>query len=201
MNGTNSGGKADPSHAIANRKMKKAENDRLIGEAITTLQSTGQEVNVTSVARTAGVHTSTVRNRPELMAEVQAIRAKQWQRPPTRHATTRDSSTYKDAQARWKTAQAEVKQLRAERDQLLDQLHQELGGHSQPEAQEVASEAARLSVALSNLKAEYKDLDERFGDLSIETSHAHELNRAYVAFYNRIPQEIRDRYPLKLPDS
>lgn len=181
--------------------MKKAENDRLIGEAITALQSTGQEVNVTSVARAAGVHSSTIRNRPELLAEVQAIRAKQWQRPPTRHATTRDSSTYKDVQARWKTAQAEVKQLCAERDQLLDQLHQELGGHSQPEAQEAANEAARLSVALSNLKVEHKDLDERFGDLSIETSHAHELNRAYVAFYNRIPQEIRDRYPLKLPDS
>jgi hypothetical protein len=200
MNSTNAGGKADPSHAIANRKNKKAENDRNIAEAIATLQRTGQEVNVTAVARSAGVHPATIRNRPELLAEVQSIRTEQWQRPQTRHATTRDTSTYKDVQARWKTAQAEVKQLRTERDRLRRQLHQALSGNSQIETHEDANEAARLSVALSNLKAEYTDLDERFGDLSIETNHAHELNRAYVAFYNRVPQEIRDQYPMTGPN-
>ncbi len=35
---------------------------------------------------------------------------------------------------------------------------------------------------------------------SIAATHANKLNRAYVAFYNRIPQEIRDQYPLTVPN-
>lgn len=188
--------KADPTKAIAARKAQAAANDQRIAQAITSLQRAGEHVNVAAVARAAGVHSDTIRNRPELLAEVKAIRSKQWQQPA--RPARADSATHKEMEARWKTAQAEVRQLRAELGESRDNVHQVLGNSAFGDGSrldEAESEIARLRVELSDQQHKLAELQWKNEDLTTEASKAHQLNREYVRFYNRIPQEIRDQYP------
>lgn len=182
------------------KKNEADTNTQHLAEVIAALQRAGQPINVSAVARAAELDPKTVRAREDLYNEIKRHRNEQARLPKLTHATHRDAATHKDLQAKWKTAMAEVKQLRTENHALRRQLHQELSGTKpgkQPALQEAESESARLSVDLANLKAEQRELNERFSDLSVEASEAHSLNRSYTKWANRLPVEMRNRYPFE----
>lgn len=177
-----------------------AANTQRIADAITAMQRAGQRINISSVARATGLERNTIRARADLLKEIKDLHTLQSQRPPLTHATHRDAADYKDMQARWKTAMAEVKRLREENAQLRQQVHQDLSriesGDHQP-LQEAQAEVTRLNVSLANLQVTNAQLNQRYSDLNVEANEAHQLNRNYVRFYNRIPAEVRDKHPLE----
>lgn len=187
-------GGRDPSRAIEVKKAQAAANRNRIATAITALQTSGQPVNVKSVARAAAVHPHTVRRNPDLLAEVQRLRQASWERPPTLHADPGFAAVHKALKAKLLSAQAEVSDLRQQLTQLRRDAHQALGG-ARPnlddnELRELRQEIAELRVQLMNERDTSRALQEAARHHADELTASHEVARSYLRELNLAKEEL-----------
>lgn len=186
--------KPPPARAIAAKKAQADANRKRIAEAILTLQKSGADINVQSVARAADVHPDTVRRSGELFAEVKRLR--DLGPPSTRPVQPAPQPTEQHAalRARILDAQAEVVALRAEVSRAKKAAHQALGTSGSvidPEmADQLRRENAELTVAIMNLQTQVKSLVQERESLSGELLAARELNREYARDLNAARDQV-----------
>lgn len=182
------------------RQLTKANNSQHINDTIDAMERAGQTINISSVARATGLHPDTIRSRPEGYKRIVDIREEQAKQPPIKHATRRDSARWKDMEARWKSAMAQVAELNDEADSLRRQLEKQLSGirpDDQTEADQAQTEILRLEAELADLQQAHNQLRECHEDKEIEAETAHGINRAYVGWFNKLPQQVRDEHPFE----
>ncbi|MGI9081703.1 MAG: DUF6262 family protein [Thermoleophilaceae bacterium] len=93
--------------------------------AVRELDRGGQQVNVSAVARKAGVDRSYIYEHPDLLEQIRALGSSRSEHRPTRPAT--EQASLESLRARLEAAHAELTRLRAENDQLRRTVERGLG--------------------------------------------------------------------------
>ncbi len=93
--------------------------------AVRELDRSGQQVNVSAVARKAGVDRSYLYEHPDLLERIRALGSSRSAHRPTRPAA--EQASLESLRARLEVAHAELTRLRAENDQLRRTLERGLG--------------------------------------------------------------------------
>ena len=170
----------------ATKAAEKKRSAAKITVAIQELQVAGVEVNVTSVARIAGVNRSTVYRHEALVKEITGLREQEQRRPPdTKHQPLHEASRYLDKKARYLTAHAQINTLTSERDAAIRSANQAMGSIGttiDPSA--LANERRRsreLTVELQNRDSAIDSLKTQLSNLQQELEAAIHLNREYTA--------------------
>jgi hypothetical protein len=85
---------------------------------------------------------------------------------------------------------------------LDPQLEKQLSGihpDDQTELDQAQTEILRLKAELTDLQQTHDQFRESHEDKEIEAETAHGINRAYVNWINKLPQQVRDEYPFERP--
>jgi len=184
-----------PVEAITKQRTTADQNRRKIADALVAAQHDGIRVNVTAIAAKAGVDPGTIRNNPDLLAEVVRIRDEQAKRPPAAHAAESDAATYKEMQARWLGAQHEVTDLRTELKKARNTAHQALGISTTlidpDELRQAHTRMAELEVQLINTTQAKIEVANQLRDLSDQLTDCHELNRNYLRQLDEAKRDLQ----------
>lgn len=186
----------------AQRQQTKVHNDQHINETIDAMQRAGQAINISTVAKATKLHRDTIKARPDAYQRIIVIREEQANQPPIEHANRRDAARWKDMEARWKSAMAQVAELQDESKALRRQLEKQLSGirpEDQTELEKAQTEILGLEAELVDLEQTHDQQQEILQDKEVQAEVAHQLNRAYVAWHNSLPQQVKDENPFVRP--
>lgn len=118
----------------ASARKRTTDVDARIERALKKMRKQGLDINISSLARQAGVSRSVIHRRTELREQIHTLQPlAAAPDPPTPPATDSESSIIAALRTRLKTRDAQITELKAqlrERDHIIAILHGELARHS-----------------------------------------------------------------------